>query len=114
MVEQQKIPTFRHSRYRNSKLLWWMRGIWVTRLRQKQRWESAWSRTDSTMLFQADLPHEITSAVEDEWFLPGSSVLDIGCGDGDIAHWLSQRGLSVVGVDVAEAAINRARIKHGE
>ena len=40
-----------------------------------------------------------------------SPVLDAGCGSGDHAIALAQRGLRVVGVDVVEAAIQQARAK---
>ncbi len=42
---------------------------------------------------------------------PQSPVLDAGCGSGDHAIALAQRGLRVVGVDVVEAAIQQAREK---
>ena len=38
-------------------------------------------------------------------------VLDIGCGTGDNAIWLSQHGFHVVGVDTSEIAIEKARDK---
>lgn len=38
-------------------------------------------------------------------------VLDAGCGSGDHAIALAERGLHVVGVDVVEAAIEQARVK---
>ena len=38
-------------------------------------------------------------------------VLDIGCGTGELALFLSQRGHAVVGIDVVEAAIQQAREK---
>jgi SAM-dependent methyltransferase len=41
-------------------------------------------------------------------------VLDAGCGTGENALHLAARGLSVVGVDVAETAIARARAKADE
>lgn len=42
---------------------------------------------------------------------PASPVLDAGCGSGDHAIALAQRGLHVVGVDVVEAAVEQARAK---
>lgn len=39
------------------------------------------------------------------------SVLDVGCGTGDNALFLASRGHEVVGVDLARAAIARARSK---
>ena len=38
-------------------------------------------------------------------------ALDIGCGTGDNAIWLSQHGFHVVGVDTSEIAIEKARDK---
>ena len=38
-------------------------------------------------------------------------MLDVGCGTGDLALALAQRGLSVLGVDLAEAAIAEARAR---
>lgn len=38
-------------------------------------------------------------------------ALDIGCGTGDNAIWLSQRGFPVVGVDASEIAISKAQEK---
>src|SRR5579863_3072092 len=38
-------------------------------------------------------------------------ALDIGCGTGDNAIWLSEQGFTVVGVDTSEIAIEKAREK---
>jgi SAM-dependent methyltransferase len=38
-------------------------------------------------------------------------ALDIGCGTGDNAIWLSLRGFDVIGVDLAEIAIEKAKEK---
>ncbi len=42
---------------------------------------------------------------------PTGPVLDVGCGTGELALALAQRGLAVLGVDLAEAAITQARAK---
>jgi SAM-dependent methyltransferase len=44
-------------------------------------------------------------------FPPTGPVLDVGCGTGVLAFALAQRGLAVLGVDLAEAAIAQARAK---
>ena len=38
-------------------------------------------------------------------------ALDIGCGTGDNAIWLSQQNFCVVGIDVSEIAIRKAKEK---
>ena len=42
----------------------------------------------------------------------GDRALDLGCGAGDFTAALAQAGAVVVGVDVAQAAIERARARH--
>ena len=39
-------------------------------------------------------------------------VLDVGCGEGNFAAALAQEGIAVVGVDVAEEPLRRARARH--
>ncbi len=41
-------------------------------------------------------------------------ALDIGCGTGDNAIWLSQNGFDVIGIDTSEIAIEKAREKARE
>jgi SAM-dependent methyltransferase len=41
---------------------------------------------------------------------PGDRVLDLGCGDGPFVPVLVERGAKVTGADVAERALERARI----
>jgi ubiquinone/menaquinone biosynthesis C-methylase UbiE len=43
---------------------------------------------------------------------PGDRALDLGAGGGDFTAVLAQAGASVVGVEVAEAAVRRARARH--
>ena len=43
---------------------------------------------------------------------PGDRALDLGCGDGTFTGELSAAGARAVGVDVAEAALERARAGH--
>ncbi|MFM9197232.1 MAG: class I SAM-dependent methyltransferase [Planctomycetia bacterium] len=41
----------------------------------------------------------------------GSRVIDVGCGTGDLALWLAERGRAVTGVDFLERPIEAARRK---
>jgi ubiquinone/menaquinone biosynthesis C-methylase UbiE len=43
---------------------------------------------------------------------PGMRVLDVGCGEGRFAAALAQAGALVVGLDVAEEPLRRARERH--
>ncbi|MBS3903417.1 MAG: class I SAM-dependent methyltransferase [Anaplasmataceae bacterium] len=45
---------------------------------------------------------------------PGDEVLDVGCGTGVKAGYLSDRGLRVTGIDFSEGMIKVARNKHPE
>jgi SAM-dependent methyltransferase len=45
---------------------------------------------------------------------PGDRVLDLGCGDGRFTAELARLGTAPIGVDIAQAAIGRARAKHPE
>ncbi len=42
----------------------------------------------------------------------GDRVLDLGCGEGDLTAVLAQTGARALGVDVAPAALERARRRH--
>jgi SAM-dependent methyltransferase len=58
---------------------------------------------------RVDLPHYLAIAVE----LGARSVLDVGCGTGNWACMLAERGFEVVGLDPAEASLDVARAKPG-
>ena len=45
---------------------------------------------------------------------PGDRVLDLGCGQGDLTAVLAGTGARPLGVDVADAALRRARRRHPE
>src|SRR5690242_13385271 len=43
---------------------------------------------------------------------PGGRALDLGCGDGPFTAVLAESGTQVIGADVAQAALDRAAVKH--
>jgi 2-polyprenyl-6-hydroxyphenyl methylase/3-demethylubiquinone-9 3-methyltransferase len=45
---------------------------------------------------------------------PGMRVLDVGCGEGSFTLELARAGAAVVGIDVAEEPLRRARARHRE
>jgi SAM-dependent methyltransferase len=55
----------------------------------------------------------VIAAVEQGWFRPGQAAIDLGCGEGEIAAWLAEHGFPTLGVDIAPAAIQRARTRFG-
>lgn len=78
---------------------------------KKQRWERNWRVESERPVAQlaTTVPKELKEAVEDGWIVPGSSVMDIGSGRGQISAWLAGRGFTVLGADLAEAATQLAR-----
>lgn len=80
---------------------------------RRQTWEEKWSRPDFQPGWRVrSVPEEVREAVEQRWFPPGASLLDIGCGGGELSAWLARRGLEVVGVDFSGAAIARAQLAY--
>lgn len=73
-------------------------------------WEKGWSRPDFSPSFRiTKIPAEIQEAVESGWFPAGASLLDIGCGSGEIAAWLAERNFNVLGIDFSQSAIQKAK-----
>lgn len=81
----------------------------------RRRWQRKWrSRQFTPNWLMTEVPGPLRQAVASGWFPPDATVLDVGCGSGESAAWLRSAGLSVVGVDLAAGAIERARAAHGE
>ena len=56
--------------------------------------------------------HRFTLEMLEGVIPPGSKVLDVGCGTGDMAARLAERGYEVWGVDIAEPMIRYASHRH--
>lgn len=82
-----------------------------SRLRKRRRtWESRWADEDYSRLWmKTGIPDEVKAAVDSEWFPPGATILDIGCGSGEIAAWLAEQGFDLLGIDLAKGAIRSAK-----
>jgi len=64
-----------------------------------------------------DQKHEFVSKYGKELFQllapkEGESILDIGCGTGDLTNEISKAGAQVIGIDNSEEMIRKARIKY--
>lgn len=74
------------------------------------RWNASWSRPDfDAPWLGRPVSNEIVEAVAEGWLSRSAPALDIGCGQGEIVGWLAAQGFFAVGVDIAEAAVQRAR-----
>jgi SAM-dependent methyltransferase len=86
-----------------------------SRAKLQRYWEGFWTREESDEPWMhRPVSKQIVEAVESGWFPAGGSALDLGCGEGDVTHWLSEQGFPSLGVDFAGAAIERARARYGE
>jgi cyclopropane fatty-acyl-phospholipid synthase-like methyltransferase len=64
----------------------------------------------TTAPWDTGAPQPALIALLDE-FPPAGPALDVGCGTGTLSWAIARRGLRVLGVDLAEAAIEQARAK---
>jgi cyclopropane fatty-acyl-phospholipid synthase-like methyltransferase len=88
---------------------------WWRRRSSRRYWEQSWSREDfAPPWLGRDISREIVMAVEEGWFAHGMPALDIGCGEGEVVAWLAEHGFPTLGIDIAKAAIMRARKRFGE
>jgi SAM-dependent methyltransferase len=76
-------------------------------------WEQNWQRPNYTPTWLVNqIPAALTDSVASRWFPSGATLLDIGCGSGEIAAWLAAQGFRVIGVDFSPTAIDRARVTY--
>ncbi len=71
-------------------------------------WDERWKKSDTPWDMNAPAP-PLVAAVTRGDLAPPARVLVPGCGAGHDARFLASRGFDVVGVDVSEAAIAKAR-----
>lgn len=74
-------------------------------------WESKWGQEDFNPPWSGrGVPKEIIQLKESNSLPNQGSVLDIGCGLGEIASWFAENGYDTLGVDISESAINKAKM----
>ena len=80
-----------------------------------RRWQAFWNRPlHVSPWMNRGVSAKSLAAVVDGWLNPGGLVVDLGCGEGEVSHWLAQQGFHTVGVDIAPATIARARARRPE
>jgi SAM-dependent methyltransferase len=78
--------------------------------KERRRWNRKWRDDGFEPRWRLhDAADALRAAVDDGWWTPGANVLDIGCGAGEQASWLAERGFSVLGFDYSKGAVERAR-----
>lgn len=76
---------------------------------QKVHWEA--DVYDQSMSYVSQFGEDIV-----QWLNPthGETIVDFGCGTGDLAAKIAARGAEVIGVDISPEMVERARIKYPE
>jgi trans-aconitate 2-methyltransferase len=76
-------------------------------LSQKVNWEA--DRYDESMSFVSRYGEDIV-----KWLNPrkGETIVDFGCGTGDLASEIARSGAEVLGVDISPEMVDRARRKY--
>lgn len=78
---------------------------------RRRMWEARWGDAQYAPPWETNRLEVVLQAVEDGWWPPGATLLDIGCGDGATAHALAGAGMRVTAVDWSPSAIARARAR---
>jgi SAM-dependent methyltransferase len=63
-------------------------------------------------LFWPDRPGSLLAALEHQGELRGGRALDVGCGEGTNAAWLTARGYLVEGIEVSDLALGHAESRY--
>jgi len=83
----------------------------AARLLQAQ-WDKKWSSSSRARWADRPAPTEVIEAVDSGWLPKTGRMLELGCGTAEIAAWFAERGYKATGVDIAQAAVDRAAARH--
>lgn len=78
---------------------------------QEVSWEERYKTSTSTLPWDIGTPAPELINVLETLELASKKVLEIGCGTGTNAIWLSQRGYEVTATEVAPTALEAAKKK---
>ena len=76
---------------------------------QPQNWNQKWKSGKPKHWEMNAVSRYFVAAFEDGLLKPGDRCLDIGCGAGHSSAWFAEKGLLVLGVDLAATAIEQAK-----
>lgn len=76
------------------------------------KWDKRWGAPYQPHWADRPAPAEVIEAVASGWIPKSGRVLDLGCGTAEVAAWFAERGYEATGVDIAQAAIDRAAERH--
>ena len=82
------------------------------RPRSKESWEQRY--VDGDLPWDSGRPDVHLSGVVDGYGIEPGKALEVGCGTGTNAVWLAKRGFDVLGQDISETAIAKARARAAE
>lgn len=79
----------------------------------REFWEQSWSKDDFNPPWaNRDCPQEIQKIYSTYKVNHDFKILDVGCGQGEIANWFAINGFLVDAFDISASAINRASMKY--
>jgi SAM-dependent methyltransferase len=109
-----KIPFFRR-RSKEKRLARKLRDKEKLMLERQLAWDRKWGDPDFHPYWKVDGFTAFIGELADRGlFNKNASILDIGCGDGELSAALAGQGYAVTGIDFAGSAIERARKRYGE
>lgn len=81
-----------------------------SRRRHRRRWERKWANPEYSPFWKTEQPQkELIEAMDSGWFPKDQRIIDLGCGNGEVARWLADHGFPVLGLDFSTAAIENCR-----